>query len=40
MDNIWDENCSHVINLNCVKDLFDINGHTLIVWYANNNSDT
>ena len=40
MDNIWDKNCSHAVNLNSVKDLFDINEHTFIVWDDNNKSDT
>ena len=40
MDNIWDENCSHTVNLNSVKDLFVINEHTFILWDANNKSHT
>ena len=36
----WDDNCSHVVNLNFVKDLYEINEHTFIVWDANNKSDT
>ena len=40
MDNVWDENCSHAVNLNSLKDLFDINEHTFIVWDTNNKSDT
>ena len=40
MDNVWDENCSHAVNLNSVKVLFEINEHTFIVRDANNKSDT
>ena len=40
VDGVWDENCSHTVNLNSVKYLFDINEHTFIVWDANNKSDT
>ena len=28
VDNILDENCFHTVNLNPVKDVFDINEHT------------
>ena len=34
------QNCSHTVNLNYVKDLYDMNDHTFIVWGANNNSNT
>ena len=40
VDNVWDENCFHAVNLNSVKHLFDINEHIFIVWDANNKSDT
>ena len=40
MDDVWEENCSHAINLNLVKDLYDMNEHTFIVWDANNKSHT
>ena len=40
VDNVRDENCSHAVNLNYVKDFFDINEHTFIVWDANNKLDT
>ena len=40
LDNIWAEIVFHAVNLNSIKDLFDINDHTFIVWDANNNSDT
>ena len=40
VDNVWDENCFHAVNLNSVKYLFDINEHIFIVWDANNKSDT
>ena len=40
MDNVWDENYSHSVNLNSVKDFVDINEHTFVVWNTNNNSDT
>ena len=39
VDNAWDEICSHAVNLNSVKYLFDINEHIFIVWDANNKSD-
>ena len=38
-ENAWDENCSHVVNLNSVQGLYDITGNTFIVWDANNKSD-
>ena len=31
VDDIWEENCSHTVNLNYVKDLYDMNDHTFIV---------
>ena len=40
VDNAWDEICSHAVNLNSIKYLFNINAHTFIVWDANNESDT
>ena len=40
VENVWDENCSHAVNLNSVKDLYDMNDHTYIVWDANNISNT
>ena len=40
VDDVWEENCSHAVNLNSVKDLYDINGHTFIVWDTNNESNT
>ena len=40
VDDIWEENCSHAVNLNSVKDLYDMNDHTFIVWDANNKSNT
>ena len=40
VDNVWDENCSHAVNLNYIRVLFDVNEHTFIVWYANNKSNT
>ena len=39
MDNAWDEICSHAVNLNSVKYLFNNNEHTFILWDANNKSD-
>ena len=39
VDNAWDENYSHAVNLNYVKDFFNINEHTFIVWDANNKFD-
>ena len=35
-----DDNCSHVVNLSSVLDLYDINENTFIVWNGNNKSDT
>ena len=40
VDDIWEDNCSHAVNLNSVKDLHDMNDHTSIVWNANNKSNT
>ena len=40
VDGVWEENCSCVVNLNPVKDLYDMNNHTFLVWDANNNSNT
>ena len=40
VDDVWEENCSHAVNLNSVKDLYDMNDHTFIVWDANNKSNT
>ena len=40
VDDIWEENYSHTVNLNSVKDLYDTINHTFIVWDANNNSNT
>ena len=40
VDDIWEENCTHAVNLNSLKDLTDMNDHTFIVWDANNNSNT
>ena len=31
VDDVWEENCSHAVNLNSVKDLYDMNEHTLII---------
>ena len=39
VDNVWEENRFHIVNLNSVKDVFVINEHTFIVWDANNKSD-
>ena len=40
VDDIWEENCTHAVNLNSLKDLTDMNDHTFIVWDANNKSVT
>ena len=40
VDDIWEENCSHAVNLNSVEDLYDLNDHTFIVWDTNNKSNT
>ena len=40
VDDLWEGNCSHVVNLKYVKDLYDMNDHTFIVWDANNKSNT
>ena len=40
MDDVWEENCSHDVNINLVKDLYDMNEHTFIVWDTNNKSHT
>ena len=40
VDDIWEENCSHTVNLNSVKDLYDMNEYTFIVWDASNKSYT
>ena len=40
VDNVWEENCSHAINLNSVKDLYDMNDHTFIVWDTSDKSYT
>ena len=40
VENVWDDNCSHDVNVNSVKDLYDINEHPFIVWDANNKFDT
>ena len=40
VENIWDDNCSHALNLNYIQDLYDINENIFIDWDANNKSDT
>ena len=40
VDNVWDENCLHAVNLNYVKGLIDINEYNFIVRGANNKCDT
>ena len=40
MENVWDDNCSHAINLNSFQDLYNINEYAFIVWVADNKSDT
>ena len=40
VDNVWDENCSHAVNLNSVKGLIDINEYDFIVRDASNKCDT
>ena len=40
VDNVWEANCSHALNLNSVKDLYDMNDHTFIVCDASNKSNT
>ena len=40
VDNFWEENYSHAVHLNSVKDLYGMNEHTFIVWDANNKSHT
>ena len=39
-DNVWDEFFSHAVYLTSVKDVFDINELTFILWDTNNKSDT
>ena len=36
VENVWDDNCSHDVNVNSVKDLYDIIEHPFIVWDAIN----
>ena len=40
VNDVWEENRSHAINLNSVKDSYDMNEHAFIVWDANNKSNT
>ena len=40
VDDIWEENCTHAVNLNSLKDLTDMNDHTFIVCDASNKSNT
>ena len=40
VDDVWKENCSHAVNLNSVKDLYEMNEHTFIVWDVINKSHT
>ena len=40
VDDVREENCSHAVNLNFVKDLYDMNDHTFIVWGTTNKSNT
>ena len=40
VDDVWEENCPHVVDLNYIKDLYDMNNHSFIVWGANNKSNT
>ena len=40
VNDIGEENCSYAVNLNFVKDLYDMNNHISIVWDANNKSNT
>ena len=40
VNDAWEEKCSHAVNLNYVKGLYDINNHTFVVWDANNKSNT
>ena len=38
--NVWDDNCYHVVNLNSVQELYDINGNIFIRWDGDNESNT
>ena len=40
VDDVWEKNCSHAVNLNYVKDLYNMNDHKFIVWDVNNKSNT
>ena len=40
VDDLWEENCPHAVNLNSVKDLYDMNENTFIVWDGSNKSHT
>ena len=40
VDNVWEENCSHAVNLNYVKDLYDMHKYTFIVWDTSNKTHT
>ena len=40
VDDVWEENCVHAVNLNSVKDLYDMNDYTCINWDENNKSNT
>ena len=36
VDDVWEEFFSHAVNLDSVKDLYDMNDHTFIVWRIGN----
>ena len=40
VNDVWEECRSHAININSVKDSYDMNKHAFIVWDANNKSYT
>ena len=40
VDDVCEENCSHAVNLNSVKDLYDMNEHPFIIWDANDKFHT
>ena len=40
MENVWDDNCVHAIDLNSFQDLYNINEYAFIVWVVDNMPDT
>ena len=40
VDDVREKNYFHAVNLNSIKDLYDMNDHIFIVWDASNTSNT